>query len=147
MLSSERRIPEPLGRLSTGLVACVAITGALLAAPLLLGAMERYQSFLPPCLFHELTGLYCTGCGSTRAVAALLHGDLAMAWRQNPLLLLTLPWVAYGVLDWSLARIAPSRRLWAWNVPGRLSWWFAALVVLFMIARNLPFVRFLGPLS
>ena len=29
-----------------------------------------------PCLFHLVTGYYCPGCGGTRAIASLLHGQL-----------------------------------------------------------------------
>ncbi|MEJ2068687.1 MAG: DUF2752 domain-containing protein, partial [Deltaproteobacteria bacterium] len=28
----------------------------------------------PPCPFHLITGLYCPGCGSLRALHALFHG-------------------------------------------------------------------------
>ena len=28
-----------------------------------------------PCLFHELTGWYCPGCGTCRAVRAFVHGE------------------------------------------------------------------------
>ena len=31
---------------------------------------------LPPCVFHKWTGYYCPGCGGTRAVKALLRGDV-----------------------------------------------------------------------
>lgn len=41
---------------------------------------------LPGCLFYEFTGLYCPGCGMTRALHALVHGDLAQMMAMNPLL-------------------------------------------------------------
>ena len=42
---------------------------------------------LPPlvCPFHALTGLPCLTCGATRALAALLRGDLAGSLRSNPI--------------------------------------------------------------
>lgn len=40
--------------------------------------------FLIPCQFHALTGLYCPGCGGTRAVLCLLHGNLAAAFFYHP---------------------------------------------------------------
>ncbi|MEY2693731.1 MAG: hypothetical protein RL142_79 [Actinomycetota bacterium] len=39
-----------------------------------------------PCLFHAATGLLCPGCGTTRSLTALLHGDVATALAFNPLI-------------------------------------------------------------
>lgn len=36
------------------------------------------------CLFHRLTGWPCLTCGSTRAVTALVSGDVAGALRTQP---------------------------------------------------------------
>lgn len=38
-------------------------------------------------MFHTLTGLYCPGCGGTRAVRSLLRGDLRMSAQYHPLVL------------------------------------------------------------
>ncbi len=46
--------------------------------------------FLPPCLLHKFTGLYCPFCGGTRAMYYLLHGNFALAFRMNPLLIAAL---------------------------------------------------------
>ena len=40
-----------------------------------------------PCIFHELTGLYCPGCGGTRAVKALLGGEVLASFFYHPLVL------------------------------------------------------------
>ena len=53
-------------------VAAVAAGAAWMAVFFVDPAM---QSFLPPCLFHAFTGLYCPGCGATRALHRLVHGD------------------------------------------------------------------------
>ncbi len=39
------------------------------------------------CFFHELTGLYCPGCGGTRAFIALMEGDLARSFFYHPIVL------------------------------------------------------------
>lgn len=44
----------------------------------------RLMAYYPPCAFHMLTGLYCPGCGGTRAVRALMHGRLLLSLRQHP---------------------------------------------------------------
>lgn len=40
-----------------------------------------------PCLFHLLTGLYCPGCGGTRAIWALLRGDVLKSFCYHPFVL------------------------------------------------------------
>ena len=42
--------------------------------------------FRIPCLFHAATGLLCPGCGTTRSLTALIHGDLATAFAFNQLI-------------------------------------------------------------
>ena len=49
-----------------------------------------------PCVFYEVTGLHCPGCGNTRAVEALIHLDIPGALACNylfPLELAYLVWV------------------------------------------------------
>ena len=125
--------------LGAGVFAVVGVGALLVLYP-------RASWVLPPCLFHELTGLHCTGCGSTRSAYALLTGDLGGAWVQNPLFLLVLPWLGYGTVRGAVRLLLPGRDLPSANVPGKLYWVFAAAVIAFSIARNLPFVHFLGPL-
>ena len=45
----------------------------------------------PKCAFHSLTGLQCPGCGSQRAIHALLHGDIAEAFHYNAMMVIALP--------------------------------------------------------
>src|SRR5690554_3644064 len=53
-----------------------------------------------PCIFHELTGLYCPGCGITRTVLSLLSLDFHQAFRFNPLLVFLLPlYIAYSITN------------------------------------------------
>ncbi len=65
--------------------------GCLFLLPVFAGLGLLYRSgsgipawLLPPCMFHTLTGFSCPGCGCTRAVAALLRGDLLLSLRLNP---------------------------------------------------------------
>ncbi|HTA66586.1 MAG TPA: DUF2752 domain-containing protein [Xanthomonadaceae bacterium] len=116
------------------------ITGAIGGALLLRNANPyAAHSVLPPCPFHALTGLYCPGCGSTRALYSLLHGDLPQALAMNPLLVIALPWVALMALHaagWRLRVLEPLLR----SIERPLPW----LVVLlgYALLRNLPFAPF-----
>lgn len=42
------------------------------------------------CLFYSIVGLPCPGCGGTRALTALLGGDIAAALHWHPLIILML---------------------------------------------------------
>lgn len=48
----------------------------------------------PKCIFLQLTGLRCPGCGSQRVVHFLLNGDVAAAFRYNAFLVLMIPYVS-----------------------------------------------------
>lgn len=48
---------------------------------------EVFARFRFPCMFHEITGLYCPGCGGTRAVKALLGGHIITSFVYNPIVL------------------------------------------------------------
>jgi len=54
--------------------------------------------FFPPCLFRAATGWLCPGCGSARAIHALMHGHLSAALHANPLAVATMPMAATDVL-------------------------------------------------
>jgi len=52
------------------------------------------------CPFHWLTGLPCLSCGSTRALASLLEGDLQSSLHYHPAVA---PGVALGAAGWVYA--------------------------------------------
>lgn len=91
---------------------------------------------LPPCPFLALTGLYCPGCGSTRALHALLHGDLGHALAMNPLLVLSLPLLALMAINAAGVWTPPGHSR-AWHVVSHPKFWLWLLLG-YTVARNLP---------
>jgi len=115
----------------------VAACGAVAAALVLYFFAPDQHAFYPRCLFHAVTGLQCPGCGGLRAAHRLLHGDLAGAWRFNPLFVTAIPvvgvWFAALLLRQRSGRAQPRlfrESTWGWGI--------AAAAVLFAIARNWP---------
>jgi hypothetical protein len=95
------------------------------------------SGIFPPCPVHYLTGWYCPGCGSLRAIHQLLHGNLRAAWAMNPLTVTLLPFLSYGLMSSVLYEVR-GRGL---PQPFLRQGWIEALcaaIVLFGIARNLP---------
>ena len=103
----------------------------------------------PPCIFYELTGLYCFGCGAGRALLAILRLDIATAFRNNPLLLLLAPFIAYFVLKKYIAFVFSRDILPFPTVRGRfLGIFIIVLLLAFVILRTIPLFPFdlLAPL-
>jgi Protein of unknown function (DUF2752) len=91
----------------------------------------------PPCPVRYLTGFYCPGCGSLRALHALLHGDLRRAWAMNPFAVTVLPFLCYGLASEILLALR-GRGLPQVTLPANWIRAFGIAVVLYGIARNLP---------
>jgi|SRR5882672_3450632 len=99
--------------------------------------------FYPVCTFHALTGLNCPGCGMTRALYALLHGNFSAALHDNTLFVCGLAvlaargaWFAIKKFrGWPAAQFFPVKFLWPLL--------FVAFV--FAVLRNLPVFAFLSP--
>ena len=97
------------------------------------------------CLFYELTGLYCPGCGSGRAALALLHGRVGEAFGHNALAMLFLPPCAVFLLREYLRFVFPGLGLRPTVLPARAGRISLALVLIFWVLRNLPAFAFLAP--
>jgi hypothetical protein len=95
----------------------------------------------PGCQFHKFTGWHCPGCGSLRALHHLTHGELAAAFRCNPLLVLSLPLLAGWAASRLLRRRNPPAPLPISFKPATL-WVVLGVIVLFGILRNLPHPAF-----
>ncbi|MCH5174717.1 MAG: DUF2752 domain-containing protein [Prevotellaceae bacterium] len=95
------------------------------------------------CPLHVLTGWQCPFCGMQRQLHALLHLRIAEAWRLNPVLLLSYPYLLLLLL----ASVCPSilitqrlsprlRRLLAVGVSDRVLFVFFAVLLLWGVVRN-----------
>src|ERR1051325_7439110 len=95
------------------------------------------NQFFPQCPFRLVTGWQCPGCGSTRAFYQLLHLHPVAAFKLNPLIMLTLPFIVYGFLGFTRSAITgkPYRRLF---IPPVYLWAWLVLLLFFWVFRNTP---------
>jgi len=99
---------------------------------IVLGLALVYLLFWPKelrlfCPIHAITGFWCPGCGSTRALDSLIRADFQSAFRNNALLLASPLLALVGI------KLEKNKKL----LLVYLSLLFV-LVVLFTIYRNLP---------
>jgi hypothetical protein len=99
--------------------------------------------FYPVCQFHRLTGLNCPGCGATRALYALLHGNFATALRDNALLVFGLAAAAWrgGWLGAKKFRGQAGGEFF----PVKFLIPLLVMALVFTVLRNLPAFAFLSP--
>lgn len=101
------------------------------------------NQFFPRCPFRLLTGWQCPGCGSTRACYELLHLHPIAAFKFNPLMVLTLPFIVYGFLGFTKSALTgrPQRRVF---IPPIYLWAWLVLLIFFWIFRNTPWYPFVS---
>ncbi|HBI58692.1 MAG: DUF2752 domain-containing protein [Duncaniella sp.] len=115
----------------------VAIVVAVAAGVYIYGTFDPVNAFFPRCVFKMATGLDCPGCGSQRAVHALLNGEFAAAVRYNALFLAEIPLLVAIVLAWVLRDRFPRFNRFVSSQPFILA--VLAVIVGWTVARNIFF--------
>lgn len=91
--------------------------------------------FFPACPFRTLTGFTCPGCGSTRGLHRLLHGDVVAAFEFNPLMVVSLPFLLYALVRYTTAAVT-GRPLKANRLNAKYIWVLFVVIISFWIFRN-----------
>lgn len=100
------------------------------------------QTLFLPCPFHFATGLYYPGCGSQRAIHLLLHADIIGAFRFNPLMVLTLPILIYGLGITLINWLKGTRYRFMLFYSKVFIYGYFGTALIYWIARNIPYPPF-----
>jgi len=133
LTGSRRALLRPLGAAAVALVG-VGYVGAV--DPNLAG-------HYPTCPFLAITGWYCPGCGSLRAIHALAHGDLMTALARNPFAVVAGAYILVAWVLWLDRTVTGRPRRWLappWVLYGVLT-----AILMFWVLRNLPGWTWLSP--
>lgn len=90
-----------------------------------------------PCPFRAITGLWCPGCGLTRATHHLLRGDVVQALHYNLFVVGILAALGAVWVTWLLGA-AGRPTGWARRVSTRLQVAAGVTMLAFAVVRNLP---------
>jgi Protein of unknown function (DUF2752) len=116
------------------------VTVLLVASLVVLYAVDPTRHMVtPPCPYLTLTGIACPGCGLTRCLHFLLHGDVAQAFAFNPWAFVIAPAaVAFALLP------ALADEMRTLRVRTGISWVMLVVTLAFWVWRNTaayPFMR------
>lgn len=96
-----------------------------------------YDKLMVPCIFYSAFGLYCPGCGGTRAVFALLHGQILTSFICHPLVLYTAVLGGWFLISQSIERISRHRVKIGMRYRDGYIWAALGIVIVHFIVRNL----------
>lgn len=128
-----QQVPRRLAVASAPVAVALAAAGAV--AYVVMGNPYAHR-LTPACMLLSTTGLYCPGCGGTRAVFDLAHGDVATALSMNALVVILVPVVALLWLRWMLRSVGLALR--PWRFPSWGGWVIGAVLLGFTVLRNVP---------
>lgn len=128
--------------MSTKTLKVIGLTGVILAATFILYFFNpSTSSVYPPSPFRALTGLYCPGCGTLRALHHLLHGHIITAFGLNPLMMLALPYLIYSYISYS-APVILEREIPQIFIKANWIWLILKVILAYWVLRNIPFAPF-----
>ena len=127
------------------MLAPLGVAAAAAVVVTTIGALDpNVAGHYPTCPWLALTGTYCPGCGSLRAIHALAHGDPATAVARNPLAMIAIGWLAVWFVVWA------RRTVTGWKgttmAPAWVLYGIVGVVLTYWVARNVPGWTWLSPL-
>ncbi len=106
-----------------------------------MAAPELASKIFLPCPVHFLTGLYCPGCGGTRAVLYLLRGNIKSSLIHHPAVLYMAISGAVFMGSQTISRITWGRT-WAMRIRAVHIYILAGLYIFNFLWKNIALLMF-----
>ena len=105
----------------------------LLIAYLIIGHKFKIYLFCP---IHEITGLYCPGCGITRMLFSILKLDFYKAFRYNVLLFIMFPFALFLFIEKIYSELKKRKPLYK-KIPEKVWVILIIILIIYAILRNI----------
>ncbi len=103
------------------------------------GLMDLFKT-MSHCVFHRITGLYCPGCGGTRAVTALFHGKILVSLYYHPVVVYTAVFGGWFMLSQTIERLSGGKLKIGMHYRDLYLWLALMIVVLNCFIKNIVLV-------
>lgn len=91
---------------------------------------------VPGCFLYHLTGLYCPGCGATRALTALMEGHPVRSFVYHPVVNYVVFLGLWFLLSQTIQRISRGKLRIGMKYRDLYLWILLAILVLHCVIRN-----------
>ena len=116
----------------------IAVTGIYLLFSHITGfQLSRHMT---PCAFHLVTGLYCPGCGGTRATVFLMHGHPLQSLLYHPFVIYCALLGGYFMLSQTIMRICRKDLPFVLHYHDWMLWLTLIIVIVNFILKNLALI-------
>ena len=105
------------------------------------GALD-FLEHLPPCIWHATTGVYCPGCGGTRALRAFLKGKILLSLYYHPFVVYCAAVGGWFMISQTIARLSRNRLAIGMHYRDIYLWLALLLVVLNCLIKNATLLFF-----
>lgn len=96
--------------------------------------LNKFYKISIPCIFYEITGFKCPGCGITRCLFSLLNGNIIKALYYNSLVaILIWPFLVYEGINLYRYVVGKSKL----KISNVLEYILLVVVIVFGIVRNI----------
>lgn len=89
-----------------------------------------------PCIVHSILGIYCPGCGGTRAVLTFFHGKFLTSFICHPIILYTAVVGGWFLISQSVDRISKHRIPIGMKYHDAYVWIALGIVIVNFIIKN-----------
>ena len=99
--------------------------------------INKTTGFYIPCIFHEITGLDCPGCGITRCLFHLINLRIADAFKANPLVFIYLPFIVAYFIYQSYLYVYQKKDKILVKIPNYVMYILLVITIIYGIVRNI----------
>lgn len=98
--------------------------------------INKYTGFYIPCIFREITGLKCPGCGITHMIFDMLNFRFVEAFYENPLVFIYFPFIVAYYFYMTYLYIYNKRDKVLTKIPNYIWTIMIVITIIYGIVRN-----------